>query len=246
MPTDPQATLKRPYSSAEAPTAAKPKPIPPSTALRGTSQSSSRSSASMEARVPRIPRIGAIVSPGVERSSRNAVGLSPTRAKSRKTSAIWPNVIQRLQPLSTHPVPPEATVVSPLRPSPPTYAADVSTLRASLPTFGSVSANAPNASPVASRSSHCVFCAAVPHRQIEYASMLCTVSKLRIEEQPRPTSSCRMPTLVVSRPRPHAEAGKIAPRKPSAATRWMASRGMHSAWSQASANGTMCSSTNRR
>src|SRR3954453_9438248 len=157
MPTQPEATLKRPESSALMATL-KPSPISPSIVSSPTSTSSSEISAVSDARRPSLPWISDVLKPSDSVGTRNQA--SPRWPCS---GSVWAKIIATLAkfPIEIHCFWPE--IFQP----PSILVARVERLAASEPVLGSVSPKQPSASPEQSLGSHSCFCSSVPQRSIE-------------------------------------------------------------------------------
>ncbi len=116
----------------------------------------------------------------------------------------------------------------------------------SLPASGSVTATAPSSSPDASGGSHRARCVSVPQRLTVQATIVWTVRRLRIEEQPRPISSWTRPSSVNGRPAPPKAAGRKGAHRPAADIVRRNSSGMRPSRSKRSAAGRTCSRVKRR
>ena len=146
------------------------KPLGPSSASAPSRTPSKAMDASIDDRVPRMSSIGVTVTPGASRGTSSATVLAGPFAKTRNRSARCPLVVHFLRPSSRQP--------------PPSGVAVVVIAAVSLPAPGSDRQNAPRTRPLASSGPHRCCCASVPKRSNAQESMVCTVSRLRTDEQP--------------------------------------------------------------
>src|SRR6476469_3412938 len=157
MPTQPEATLKRPESSADI-AILKPSPTSPISALSGTSTSSRNSSAVSEPLRPSLPWMACDEKPSLSVGTRKQAiprccFSGSVCAKTSATLAKLPIEIHCLAPLMTQP--------------PSVFFARVCWFAASEPVPGSVRPKQPSASPEQSCGSHCCFCSSSAQRTID-------------------------------------------------------------------------------
>src|SRR5688572_26106574 len=162
--------------------------------------------------------------------------LAPSsRAATRITDVIdVPEfVMNALDPSMTH--------------SSPSSRAVVRTARASEPPPGSVSANAPIASPRAIGTSHPCFCSSVPKRWIGFAARPTAASSvMATEESHLAISSRQRQNVSRSPPCPPYPSGNGMPNSPSSPIRFTTSSGNSSRSSYPAAAGATTSSANSR
>src|SRR6476469_952281 len=225
MPAQPQATVKRPWSSAVATTCDSPKPGRATRLPAGTRTRSKVTCAIMAARRPSCPDTGSVVTPARSASTSTVAARPSSLPSTRNTVASWPKVTQRFSPVTV--------ITSPARSS------RVSTADSSVPAPGSVAAKPASCSPDASAGSQSARCSAVPQRAIAADTMPCTVTSPRTELHTALFSTHRPPRSAWEPPRPPYRAGRSVPNHPALATASRTSTGSTPRSSQSAASSSL-------
>jgi hypothetical protein len=213
-------------------------PLSGSSASVGTRTSSSTSSLVSLARRLSLPFWSFAVKPFVSVGTMNprieaASSGAPVLAQMIATCAVDPLVIHILAPFSTHPsFVSRAVVIMPA---------------GFEPWSGSVSPKHPIRSPLARAGSHSCFWASLPNAWIGYMTRApCTEQNERTPESPRSSSCMMSPYATLLSPAQPYRSGRLAPKKPSAASCGTIAFGKVPSTYASPITGSTSSSTNRR